>query len=217
DSRGRGAFMVASRGGARLLLAGSVVATQLACHDFPSSPPTAASGEPGSPLPPGGIAIANIGAHAAAWLDHLKAVPGFAGLYYDGNDDLVVLLKDTTQKPAAMARFARLVGQSHRPDQFPASRSSSQIRFVPAAHDYGELLTMKETAFANLVETGDITSVGIDEAKNVVQVGVRDQSSAGVVAQRLAAAKIPSDAVAIVVEARARSLGGLDSTHSIKI
>jgi hypothetical protein len=186
----------------------------LACDDLPSSP--GASGQPPSPPPPGGNMIA-IGAHAAAWLDHLRAVPGFAGLYYDGNEDLVVLLKDTAQKQAALARFARFVGRSQRPRQLAALPRQPQIRFLPAARDYGELLAIKQSAFKTLIETGNVTSVGIDEAKNVVQIGVRDQASVGLVARRLADAKVPSAAISIVVEAPARSLSDIDSTHSIKV
>ena len=206
--------MVASRGGARLLLSGCVAATLSACSDLPSGP--VIGGRPLSPLPPGGSTIASLGAHAAAWLDHLKAVPGFAGMYYDGNEDLVVLLKDTAQKQAAAARFARLVGQSRRPLQFTSLRRSPQIRFAPAARDYGELVTIKESAFENLIATNTVTSVGIDEAKNVVQIGVRDRASAGLVARRLADAKIAPGAVSIVVEAPAHSLSDFDSTHSIR-
>src|SRR5690242_6094014 len=77
------------------------------------------------------IAAEELTRRDSLWLSYVNGVPGFGGLYYDDDGDLVVVLQDTSARFEALAasRFRNRIGQSHRPDFLPPTGHAPSLRF----------------------------------------------------------------------------------------
>lgn len=124
-------------------------------------------------------------------------VKGFAGLYLQEDGTPVVLLVDPAQRGAAQRYFAtRLSARGRGP------RGSGVEKMVvrAAAYDFAQLKTWHDQ-LGELFAREDVFTSDVDEARNQVFVGVRDQAAIGVV--RSAAARLGIPAAAVRVETQA--------------
>jgi hypothetical protein len=152
-----------------------------------------------SAVSPAQEAVQAAGGHDEKWANFSGAVPGFGGMYYNDDGDLVVILKDTVvQKGAARAMFAAFIGQSHRPQSLVAAGHAATMLFRGGTYDYQELLTYKDAVSVALrVVNSSLSSIGVDELTNSVRIGVADSQLLQRVHDIAIQAGIPASAMTI--------------------
>jgi hypothetical protein len=117
-----------------------------------------------------------------------EVVPGFAGIYYDPYPVLCIALVDSSQAATARAEVARVFGND---------TSHTEIR--PAKYNFAQLKSW-EMLMEQACSIPENTGWGVDEAHNVVNVGVIPNGPLDAVRACGLAAGIPSDALAVVPE-----------------
>jgi hypothetical protein len=113
-----------------------------------------------------------------------QTVPGFAGWYWEGTT-LVLMLVDTTQRDAAVAAIAEDM----------RGRYIFRVLVRKADFDFIQLRRWKSLVFAD----SQITSIGVDEVRNRVLVGVADSAYLAPTRQRLVGLGIPHRALVLEV------------------
>jgi len=158
------------------------------------------------------------GGHAEKWANLSRLLPGFGGMYSNSDGDLVVILKDTLgQKNAAWATLAGYVGQSHRPQSLGAVGHAPTMLFRSGAYDYQELLTYKDNlSLALRPLNSSLSSIGVDELTNTVNVGVSDAQMLSRVHDLALQAGLPSGALTVLQEQRAALLSTMYLNDTIK-
>jgi hypothetical protein len=123
-------------------------------------------------------------------------VKGFAGLYRQEDGTPVVLLTDPSQRGAAQRYLATRLGKGR------GSRAGGVEKMVvrTVAYDFAQLKQWHDQ-LGGLFARGDVYMTDVDEARNQVFVGVRDQTAIGEV--RSAAARLGIPAAALRVETQA--------------
>lgn len=124
-------------------------------------------------------------------------VKGFAGFYLQEDGTPVVLLTDPAQRGAALRYLAtRLRGKGR------VQKADGVQRMVvrAAAYDFAQLKGWHDQ-LGELFAREDVYMTDVDEARNQVFVGVRDQTAIGVV--RSTAARLGIPAAALRVETQA--------------
>jgi hypothetical protein len=122
-------------------------------------------------------------------------VPGFGGMYYDDDGDLVILLKDlrlSRQAAAAVRRHLPGPGKRGRQEGPPA-----EIRFRQAEYSFVELNGYWQRINQVVVEIPGVVSTDVDEVSNRVVVGVRRAAVAQEVRRALTALPIPEGSVQV--------------------
>jgi len=132
-------------------------------------------------------------------LDHRLAeiaeeVPGFGGLYFDENQDLVLFLENAKDQDAAVAAAVRKLGRrvvEPRPDRPRPPR----VRVRPSDYDYRELLHWYETVVTHHLWGPGVRGTDIQEAENRIVIWVADEGVAERLRTELAEHPIEPDAV----------------------
>lgn len=134
--------------------------------------------------------------HDAEWSSYASALPGFGGMYYADNGDLVVYMTDTTRTGTAWSTLGRYVGHQHRPAYLPPLTNVPTMRFARANYDFPTLLTFKQIA-QRLVRNSLSTfaGLGIDERHNQLRVAMTTSASAMAMQNALVGAGIPANAL----------------------
>lgn len=186
----------------RRLAAMAIGVAFVACSQPDATPVGPRIGRPAARSVNPGTALVG---HAAAWADLAKQVPGFGGMYFNDDGDLVVVLKDTTATAAAAAHLAGYVGQSHRPKFLPTPHQPRML-FAQGRYDYRELLQFKDRASASLAaQSQQLTSVAIDEIANDVVIGVEMASAVAAVKETASASNTPANAIRVVQAERSHA------------
>jgi hypothetical protein len=130
------------------------------------------------------------------WAAIADDVPGFAGLYVRG-DTVVVMLVDT----ARLADAERALRQS--PAGFPTGYRHVVAR--RARYNSRQLYDWRQQAL-DLMGGGGVVTLGIDEARNRVHLGVLDSSYVAPVRAALTARGVPTGAFILEVTGPRRFL-----------
>jgi hypothetical protein len=145
--------------------------------------------------------------HEALWAYYAKQVPGFGGMYFNDDGDLVVVLTDITQTAASASVLAGYVGQSHRPKELPTPHQPRML-FAPGRYDYLELLQYKDAASRSLAASSvarQLTTVAIDEIANDVVFGVEAGVAVSAAKATAVASGAPANAIRVVQAERSRA------------
>jgi len=125
-----------------------------------------------------------------------EVVPGFGGLYLEEGQP-VVYLKDLQQSDAARAALTPLVesllAMSRNPEE-PAK--TPEIRFVQGRYDFKELYGWYG-AIRNALNLEDVVLTDIDEAKNVIRVGVSSDAPLSLIRRMAIGKGVPEDAYVV--------------------
>lgn len=124
-------------------------------------------------------------------------VKGFAGVYWEGDGTPVVLLTDPAQRGAAQRYLATRLSSRGRGGT-ARGVEKMVVRTVP--YDFAQIKSWHDR-LGELFARDDVYMTDVDEVRNQVFVGVRDQAAIGVV--RSAAARLGVPAAAVRVETQA--------------
>lgn len=122
-------------------------------------------------------------------------VPGFGGMYYDDEGDLVIFLKDlrlSRQAAAAVRRHLPGPGKRGRREGPPAA-----IRFRQAEYSFVELNGYWQSLNQVISRIPGVRSTDVDDERNRVVVGVRRAAAAQEIRRALAATSIPEGSVKV--------------------
>lgn len=122
------------------------------------------------------------------WVEISREAPSFAGMWFDG-DEIVVLVADPADADAAVEQVrSRLPGTVFE---------DTGIRTSVVDYSYLELARWQKVAVVNLanLDGGNLTTVGVDEVANAVGIGVRPGTCLSGVRRILQEAGIPADAL----------------------
>jgi hypothetical protein len=122
-------------------------------------------------------------------------VPGFGGMYYDDDGDLIILLKDlrlSGQATGAVRRHLPGPGKRGRREGPPAA-----IRFRQAEYSFVELNGYWHRINQVIFRIPGVRSTDVDDERNRVVVGVRRSAAAQEVRRALAATSIPEGSVEV--------------------
>ncbi|MBV9775216.1 MAG: hypothetical protein JO040_14780, partial [Gemmatimonadetes bacterium] len=122
-----------------------------------------------------------------------RQLPGFGGYYFDANGDLVVLLTDPAQEPAARALLAGVAADRPRG---PGSAGPATIRVRRAEFDFATLQGWHERLNSVLRLEG-VSFLDTDEMANRVTVGVTSEAAAARVRAEAVRAGVPSAALRV--------------------
>ena len=124
---------------------------------------------------------------------------GFAGSYAQDADErgelktVVVLLRDTTQRSAAVGVLDTLLPRIYR-------RSPFRVALVrPAVWDFSELYAWDKFLATHVPLGKDLVSSGIDEFNNRIKFGARDARSRDRILRRLSELGLPCGLVVVEV------------------
>lgn len=122
-------------------------------------------------------------------------VPGFGGMYYDDEGDLVIHLEDlrlSGRAAAAVRRHLPGPGKRGRQEGPPAA-----IRFRQAEYGLVELNGYRQRIDRVVLGIPGVVSTDVDDERNRVVVGVRREAAAEEVRRALAATSIPGGSVEV--------------------
>lgn len=173
----------ARRGLTRISLAASVI--MAACGDEPGPlAPTAISRDAAMPENERGLPDRE-------YLRIARAVPGFAGLYFDADSNLTIALVDPSREQAARAAVQPVLDSWN--ERVPVTRVSS------ATFDFAQLVAWKQLFTATELRTLGAVSIDVDEVRNRVVIGVGESTPLvqDRLRQLLSLLRIPANAVAI--------------------
>ncbi|CAA9303245.1 MAG: hypothetical protein AVDCRST_MAG89-623, partial [uncultured Gemmatimonadetes bacterium] len=129
-------------------------------------------------------------------LDLSRQIPGFAGVWYEGDTRVVGLTAagDPAQASRVLAGYAP-AEQGDRPE----AKTGGGTRFVPARYDYATLRDFRDKSVDAVLSVGGTTLFDLDEAVNRLVAGIEDESRRGEVEARLKESGVPAEAVEVVV------------------
>jgi hypothetical protein len=131
------------------------------------------------------------------WDDRLikveKSAPGFGGMFTGEDGQLVVYLLDPSQIAVAREAIKAVFG----PSQVPAAG----IRAVRGKYTVSQLKSWSDRA-NQLLQIPGVVMVDLDEGRNLVTVGVEEESRVGSVEKALGRLRIPRQAVVIASKGR---------------
>jgi hypothetical protein len=123
-----------------------------------------------------------------------KTVPGFAGMFLDGEGNLNLYLQDASRKAEAEAAIASVFGA--------ARFEGAAVRVLEAKYGFLDLydwrLKMRPVVFG----MQGVVSLGIDETRNRISVGLEEMQVEAAVEAELAKLGVPRDAVIFEEAAR---------------
>jgi hypothetical protein len=119
-----------------------------------------------------------------------KRAPGFGGMFFDSDGQLVLYLLDTSQLPAARSAVEAVFGADWVP--------TAGLRAVQGQYTVSQLAAWTRRASAVLQLKG-VALVDLDEARNRLAIGVENRSQVTAVKKALASLKVPRAAVVIDV------------------
>jgi hypothetical protein len=167
---------------AAAILAAAVMAS---CQDSPVESNAPHGGPPASrqAVDPGQVHLSPLEMQFA---EIEESVPGFAGWYFDKDGNAVVRVKDAGHQVAAIERVGRILdarGQAGR-GAAKARTGRPVMSARPAKFSFTELARYREGIRKNMTE--GVYSIDLDEVRNQVSIGVRDEAAA----QRFRAAAV---------------------------
>ncbi len=127
------------------------------------------------------------------FLELSREIPGFAGYWYEGGERVVALTDPEQAEKAQSVLDARIA--SAEPAHRDEAQGTGRTRYVPAQYDYKTLRAWRDGAIDAAFEQDDATFVDLDEARNRITVGLLDEGAQKPVAERLAKAGVPLEAV----------------------
>ncbi|TVP59511.1 MAG: hypothetical protein EA351_01435 [Gemmatimonadales bacterium] len=130
------------------------------------------------------------------YFDINETVPGFAGLYLDGDQRPVILMTSAARAEEARSAVGPMLEER--------GLSNADVRFQDADFEWRELLRWRlqlRDAFAN----DGVVSLGIDESRNRIRIGVLDDAAQRAVGDLFASYDIPSEAVEFEIRERRTS------------
>lgn len=120
-------------------------------------------------------------------------VPGFGGVYYDRDGIAVVQIKrGNRHDPSSPALKALLRDHPRRLGAAPAG-----MRFVDVSYTFRELHRWHDAALPEVAAISGWAYSDVDEANNVVAIGVSSASAKAEVVRRLASLNIPLNALEV--------------------
>jgi len=131
------------------------------------------------------------------------AVAGFAGLYLDSAQVLVVRLTNPDDSSHAIAAVLRVFGGE-------PGLSGRTVRVEAARHSFGQLRAWRDALMERASGDG-IRYVDIDERSNVVRIGVEDAVLVDPVRLSARGIAVPDEALAVEVSAAIRPMTTLGS------
>src|SRR5262245_34818612 len=118
---------------------------------------------------------------------------GFAGIYLRNDAyGFVVMLRDTTQRSAALAVLDTLLPRLYR-----RSVPVRDALVRPATWDYGELYSWQRFLWTDASLGKDMVSIGIHDSKNQIVVGATNQRGRDRILRRLSALNVPCGLVEV--------------------
>jgi hypothetical protein len=138
-----------------------------------------------------------------------RQIPGFAGWHLDAAGNAVVTLKDRARSEEAIAAIASRV-EEHR-DHAVAAAATPRFEVREARYSFLELAAFRDAMYRGY--PGGITSVDVDEVRNVLSLGVGDGSDVERVTAALTQLGIPADALSIRVAKRAAARAHVFEYH----
>ncbi|HET7322132.1 MAG TPA: hypothetical protein VFI96_06530, partial [Longimicrobiaceae bacterium] len=161
------------------------------CHDefpTPTSPNRGVEMAPAKALAPGPTRPDE------ARLAHFAAlIPGFGGLSYGPDGELLVYLTDLAQSKAAEAALAQLADNSHA-----GGPKSGTITIRQGRYDFFQLQGWRDHLTDPLLNIPGVASLDLDEGENRLTVGLADPSAQALAQEKLREFGIPLEAVAFV-------------------
>lgn len=125
--------------------------------------------------------------------------PSFSGLYFEDGGALIVRATEPFNRQNLISAI-----EEESAGRFPRSQKGSttspSIRVEPALYSFQELREWKEQFVAD-AWTRDVVEVDIDEVRNLLEVGVKDEASAEQLTEAVGHLGIPSSAVDIYTKA----------------
>lgn len=119
-----------------------------------------------------------------------RDVPGFGGFYFDASGTLNLYLKEDHRATEALAAVKSLLG-----DQRIAQATGQRV--LQAQYDFTQLQGWRLLMRSHIPGMEGVTSLGIDETKNRLSVGVQNASAKERVARKMSELAIPRDAVLV--------------------
>lgn len=128
-----------------------------------------------------------------------RDAPGFAGFYLNENGELVIRVVEG-HAPPSLVRLEATLGRTVYPG--PAlgphrERLLSRTRVEPAQYDFLRLRTWYRSVASHVLAIEGVTKGDVDEVRNRIVFGVRDEAAADRVEAALASFPGPADAVLI--------------------
>ncbi|HXT17854.1 MAG TPA: hypothetical protein VN706_19610 [Gemmatimonadaceae bacterium] len=176
----------------------------LACsNDRPTSPRFAAAAvgvrslgtQPASPLA--------IGAIDSIYLAITGSSPEFGGIAADPDDGIELMLTDTLRQSEVRATVLAALGQ-----RFSARHAAKPWHRVSVKYSYATLAAWRNALMAPVLNAPGGVGIGIDHRRNLVRIGVAEDSTIGATRAKVAQLGIPEDAVLIEVQSQPRRLSG---------
>jgi hypothetical protein len=146
-----------------------------------------------------------------------RDVPGFGGLFYDGQGSLHVYLKDPGRGPAVKAAIEAFVQSRRLAGATEAGESRAVMRFRQARFDFGELAGVKKAVDNVVWRAPGVVFTDVDDAGNVVTVATRDAASAERVRNLVQALAIPAGSVEVIEYGPVTSLANLRNPLSPRV
>jgi len=117
-------------------------------------------------------------------------VPGFGGAFVDG-DSLSVWLLDPDERDRAEPILRRHLSRIH------PTFAGREIRWLEGDYDWRQLVVWK-SCLSRRISWGELlTSAGIDERRNRVSLGARDDEARARLEREIARTAVPSEAVTV--------------------
>ncbi len=132
-------------------------------------------------------------------------VPGFAGIYYDDNNDLVVNMARSELQTASVSDIEAALVKQFGQDVFGAVETLSSQSVEPnlitqeVKYSFAELSELLEKFESKAEEVG-INIIDIDEVANEICLGVENEEIANKIRAAIIRFNIPQDAVTVAVE-----------------
>jgi hypothetical protein len=127
-----------------------------------------------------------------------EKAPGFGGMFIGRDGRLAIYLLDMSQLPAARSAIEAVFGEQ----QVPAAG----MHALQGQYTISQLKRWKDRAMG-MLETSGITAVDLDEAKNRLAIGIKDNSWKPKAEQAIQSLGIPRKAVVIEVTGPIKPLG----------
>ncbi|MCW9707853.1 hypothetical protein [Fodinibius salsisoli] len=135
-----------------------------------------------------------VSVHADSLTDFAQQIPGFGGLFINDSDQLSIYLTNPTQQEAKAREVlsnSELIARSLS----NSSASVSNMEVLKGQYTFLTLLEWKREVSSKVLAMDNVYTGGIHQSQNKLSIGVKDETVAAKVNEKLAELDIPKEAV----------------------
>lgn len=131
-----------------------------------------------------------------AWQEAAKSIPGFAGIRFDDDGNLVVLMASSDRHADARTAAEEILRLTGRPslDNYGKPLRVSVVR---VRYPYTQLARWRDSLLLPVLDGSGASQIDLDEDRNAIAIGVGNDAADGAVRAILQSLQIPVDAIVI--------------------